>query len=66
MRELNQEIKFTITWRFVFYICYISIVIFLCTNALLNYYEKWFSGIVWFMLIMSYPFSVFLIRRRNE
>jgi hypothetical protein len=62
--ELDDNIKIHITWRLVFYLIYLSITIFLVVNALFGYYEdKAFTGFVFLLFIMSYPFSIFLIRK---
>ena len=65
-RTINKEYTVKITWRFLFYIFYLIVTIYLVTNAIMNYYEhKMFAGVVWFLLIMSYLFSLFLVRRKE-
>lgn len=64
--KLDKKIEIKLTWRLIFYILYVSMVIFLISNAILNQYEnRMFRVFTWFTFIMSYPFSIFLIQWRE-
>lgn len=63
----DQEIKLKITWRMYFYVVYLCVVMFLVMNAIIGHYRnKPFAGIVSFLFIMSYLFSIFLVRRKED
>lgn len=61
-----NKIELKITWRFVIYIIYILTTMFFVAHAFLHTYETWLAGLLWLLYIISYPFSIFLIRRVEE
>lgn len=63
---MKKPITIQVTSRLVFYIVYLMVTIYLCTVAIVKYYSIGVSILVWFLLIMSYPFSIFLISRKEE
>ncbi len=62
----KKKIEFVITWRFVFYIFYISMIMLLVSNAIVHYYEdRMIMIVIWVMFFMSYPLSLFLIQLKE-
>lgn len=58
--ETKYDLRFT--WRFSFYIIYLVTVFYLVSRALVGYYENvYVSGLIWFLFVMSYLFSIFLV-----
>lgn len=61
-----KNIEVVITWRFLFYIVYLMMLWILVSLAIIDHYEnRLVMIIVWFMFVVSYPLSVFLIRWRE-
>lgn len=61
---INRPInRITITWYSIFYIFYILCVWYFLFKAVLNTYSPVLAGLVWLITVLSYVFSIFLIRR---
>lgn len=59
----RKKIEIRITWRFIIYLFYIIISMFFVSHAYLEVYNTWLAGILWIQFIISYIFSIYLIRR---
>jgi hypothetical protein len=65
MDDYNDKIEIEITWRFIFYIIFMLITAAFVSNAIYYHYEvKWFALFVYILYVMSYLYSIYLIRRR--
>jgi hypothetical protein len=60
---ISNKYEIKLTWRFFFYLFYILVSMFFVGHAYLNTYETWLAGLLWIQFIVSYLFSIFLIRR---
>lgn len=62
----NTSIEIRLTYRFYYYIIYLLVIGSLISNAIMGYYEdKLFAVILWIGFVVSYIWSLFLIRSKE-
>lgn len=63
----NNQRKFTIrfTWVFGFYLLFLICVWYFIGKAIINTYSPSLAGFVWVLFVISYGWSMFLIRKED-